>query len=81
MSSMEILIDIIENAKRYVKGELELDLIDGVWVAMDYREELGGAFPIEIKGFNNRIITEHEANKYKLDVRACCDVFGIAYVG
>lgn len=82
MSGMEILINTIEDAKRYVKGELELDCVnDEVWVAMDYREDLGGAFPIEVKGFNNKIITVNEADKYNLDVRKCCDICGVFYVG
>ena len=78
---METLISIIEDAKRYVKGELELDLVEDVWIAMDYREDLGGAFPVEVKDFNNRIITAGEAKSRNIDVRKCCDICGIAYVG
>lgn len=81
MSKVDILIDIIEEAKTYVKGELELDCVDGVWIAMDYREDLGGAFPIELKGFNNRIINVSEAEASGIDVRMCCDHCGVAYVG
>ena len=81
MGRMEILIDMIEDAKKYVKGELELDCVNEVWIAMDYREDLGGAFPIEVKGFNNKMIKVSEAEKYKVDVRKCCDSCGIAYVG
>ena len=32
-------IKAISEAERYVKGELELDCIDGDWYARDYREE------------------------------------------
>ena len=81
MSNMDTLIDIIENAKKYVKGELELDCIDGIWIAMDYREDLGGAFPIEVKGFNNKIIKVGEAEAKGIDVRMCCNYCGVAYVG
>ena len=76
------LIDILEDAKKYCKGELELDLNDeGIWMAWDYREDLGGAFPIETKGFNERIISISEAENRGIDVRRCCDECGISYVG
>lgn len=76
------LIDILEDAKKYCKGELELDLNDeGIWMAWDYREDLGGAFPIEAKGFNDRIISISEAENRGIDVRRCCDECGISYVG
>ena len=81
MCSTEIFIKAIEDAKMYVKGELELDCIDGIWIAMDYRENLGGAFPIEVKGFNNKMITVAEAKKCKVNVRKCCDICRVAYVG
>lgn len=81
MSNTDTLIDIIEDAKKYVKGELELDCVDGVWIAMDYRESLGGAFPIEVKGFNNKIIKVSEAEASGIDVRMCCNHCGVAYVG
>jgi hypothetical protein len=75
------LILIIEDAKRYCKGELELDLNDDVWIAWDYREDLEGAFPIDVKGFNDKIITVSEAENSGVDVRKCCDICGVAYVG
>lgn len=75
------LVDAIQNAKKYVKGELELDCIDGVWTAMDYREELGGAFQIKTSGFNDKIISVAEARACGIDVKKCCDICGVAYVG
>lgn len=75
------LVAIIEDAKRYCKGELELDLVDGTWIAMDYREDLEGAFSIEAKDFCERIINVSEAENQGVDVRMCCDRCGIAYVG
>ena len=77
----ETLMLVIEDAKRYCKGELELDLNDDVWEAWDYREDLEGAFSIDIKGFNDNIITESEAERLGIDVRKCCDVCNISYVG
>lgn len=74
------LIDIINEAKRYVKGELELDCVDGEWYAMDYREELGGAFPIEAKQYDEPIITDEEAEEKGIDIIKCCDECGIFYV-
>ena len=81
MSKIDILINIIEDMKKYVKGELELDCIDGVWIARDYREDLGGAFPIEIKNFNDKIIKVSEAEANGIDVRTCCNYCGVACVG
>lgn len=81
MSNSDIFVAIIENAKGYVKGELELDCVEDVWIAMDYREDLGCALPIEVDGFNNRLITVDEARKSGIDVRICCDYCGVAYVG
>ena len=70
-------IENINEAKRYIKGELELDRIDGEWFAMDYREELECAFPIE--GFP--LITDEEAERKGINIIKCCDECGIYYVG
>lgn len=80
-SSTEIFIDLLEEAKKYVKGELELDCFEGKWYAMDYREDLEGAFPIEAKGYNHAIITDNEAKRVGIDIKKCCDICGISYVG
>ena len=79
--SEERLINILENAKQYVKGELELDCFGGIWIAMDYRADLESAFSIEAKDFNDRIISVEEAKNLNIDVRKCCDECGISYVG
>lgn len=75
-------IDIINEAKRYVKGELELDCVDGEWYAMDYREELECAFPIEAEPYNGYpLITRKEAERNRIDIIKCCDECNISYVG
>lgn len=80
------LIDKIEEAKRYCKGELELDLFendmfgDG-WYAMDYIESSGGAFSINSIKYNKPLILEKTTQKYNIDVRKCCDYCYVAYVG
>lgn len=74
-------IDIINEAKRYVKGELELDCFDGKWYAMDYREDLGGAIDIEAKQYNKPLITDEEAEKNDIDIIKCCNECDIYYVG
>lgn len=74
-------IEVINEAKRYVKGELELDCVDGKWFAMDYRENLEGAFPIEAKQYNEPIITNEEAKEKSIDIIKCCNECGIFYVG
>ena len=79
-----ILIEKIEVAKRYCKGELELDLFendefgDG-WYAMDYREDLECAFPID--QYEKPLIKIQTTHKYNIDVRKCCDYCDVAYVG
>ena len=79
-------IEKIEEAKRYCKGELELDLLendifgDG-WYAMDYREELEGAFGISSDKYNKPLITEETSQKYNIDVIKCCDYCDVYYVG
>lgn len=73
-------IDIINEAKRYVKGELELDCVDGEWYAMDYRKELEGAFPIEAKQYVLPLIRNEEAKHKGIDIIKCCDECDISYV-
>lgn len=74
-------IEVINKAKKYVKGKLELDNFDGEWFAMDYREDLDGAFPIEAKQYDEPIITDEEAKEKGIDIIKCCDECGISYVG
>ena len=74
-------LEMLEEAKRYVKGELELDCVDGGWYAMDYREDFEGAFPIEAEQYNKPIITDKEAEEKHIDIIKCCDECDISYVG
>lgn len=73
-------INIINEAKKYVLGELELDNFDGEWFAMDYREDLEGAFDIEEEPYNKPLITEEEAEERGIDVIKCCNECDIYYV-
>lgn len=75
------LIAIIERARGYVKGEVEIDCIDGKWYARDYREDLGGAFPIETEPYISPIITDDEAEDKGIDIIKCCEMCGVYYVG
>ena len=77
----KMLIGILQNAKRYVKGELELDLVDGMWIAMDYRKDLEGAFPLDTEEIADKIISEAQAKALNINVQRCCDVCDILYVG
>ena len=74
-------IEMLENAKRCVRDELELDNFDGEWFAMDYREELEGAFHIEISPYNEPVITDEEAKLKQIDIIKCCDACDVSYVG
>ena len=73
-------IDMLNEAKRYVKGELELDCVDGEWYAMDYRAELEGAVQIEADVYQLPLITVEEAERKGIDVIKCCDECDVAYV-
>lgn len=71
----------LNEAKKFVKGELELDCVNGEWFVMDYREDLEGSFLIEVEPFNKPIITEKEAREKGIDVLACCDKLNLFCVG
>lgn len=75
------LIETIEEAKRYCKGELELDLFEDGWFAMDYRKDYEAAIPINNNKYDKPLITEETAQKYNVDVRECCDFCDIYIVG
>lgn len=77
----KMFIDIVNEAKRYVKGELELDCVDGKWYAMDYREDLEGAFPIEANQYNEPLITDEEAEHKGINIIKCCDMCDVSHVG
>lgn len=74
-------IERLEKAKSFVKGELELDNVDGKWFAMDYRVELEGAFFIEMKPYDKPLITDEEAEEKGIDITKCCDACDVSYVG
>lgn len=73
-------IEMLEEAKKYVKGELELDNFDGEWFAMDYRADLHCAFPIEAKQYNKPLITDKEIKEKYIDFIKCCDTCDVSYV-
>lgn len=75
------LIALIERARGYVIGEVELDCEDGKWYARDYREDLGGAFPIVQAPYHESLITDDEAEEKGIDIIKCCEMCGIYYVG
>lgn len=76
----EMFIELIEEAKHYVKGELELDCVDGGWYAMDYREDFEAALPIEANHYDLPLITVEEAESHGVDIIKCCDICDISYV-
>ena len=75
------LIAMIEKARGYVRGEVELDCVDGEWYARDYREDLKCAFIIGTAPYHEPLITEEEAEVKGIDVIKCCEMCGIYYVG
>lgn len=74
-------VEMLEEAEKHVGGELELDCVDGEWFAMDYKENLGGAFRLERPPYDRPIISDEYADKKNIDIRKCCDACGVAYVG
>ncbi len=73
-------IEILENVKRYVKGELELDDHDGEWFAMDYRADLQGAFYIDVAPYDKPLIIDEEAERKEIDIWRCCDYCNVSIV-
>lgn len=80
------LIQEIEKAERYCVGDLEMNYQDWQeeehligWYAMDYREMIGAAFPIEANGYDKKpIISRSTIEKYNVDVHRCfakCHVY------
>ena len=83
------LIEKIEEAMKYVAGEIEVDYqeadedynIVAGWYALDYRKDMEAAFGIDNKAYDEPIITEEEAELYDVDVERVCDYLDIWYVG
>ena len=76
------LIEAIEEAERYCKGELELDLFDDGWYAMDYRSEYEAAFFIdENECIKKPLISKETVQKYNVNVIKCLDYCDVSYVG
>ena len=69
----KLFIELLEEAKRYCKGELELDCIDGEWYVMDYRKDLEAALWVEDNGYDKPLITVKDAKRKGIDVIKCCD--------
>lgn len=74
-------IALIEEAKKYVKGEVEIEYVDGEWFAMDYIEICGGAFSISTAPYNFALLTEEDAKQKNIDVEECCKYCDVYYVG
>ena len=73
-------IGLLEDAKQYCKGELELDCVDDKWYAVDYRWDFEAAMSIEYDLYNLPLITVEEAERKGIDVIKCCDECDVAYV-
>ena len=73
-------IKLLEEAMKYVDGELELDCVDGKWYAMDYRVDWGGAIPMGAEQYTLPLITDEEAKRKGIDIIKCCDACDISYV-
>lgn len=77
----QALIEAIEEAERCCEGDLELDLFEDGWFAMDYRREYEAALPINLPKYNEPLITKETAQKYNIDVIKCCDYCDIYFIG
>lgn len=74
-------VKMLDDAWKYVKGELELDNFEGKWYAMDYRAEFECAFHIEAKPYDDPLITDEEAKENCIDIEKCCDYCNAYIVG
>ena len=72
-------MDMLEEAKRHCKGELELDCLDGEWYTMDYRADLEAALWMDGM-YKLPLITVEEAERKGIDVIKCCDACDVSYV-
>ena len=81
----QALIDAMETAQQYCKGDLEMnhqgwheeEHLNG-WYAMDYRENFGGVFPIDANGYDKPLINDELIEKGNVDVYRCfakCHVY------
>ena len=81
------LVRMIDEAKRFVVGELEIDLIKDCdnlipgWYARDYRWDLGGAFELNHHMYRKPLITCVQADEFNVDVRKCIEYCNVMYVG
>ena len=75
-------INVIRQAQKYVKGELEIVNENDGWYARDYKENLGGSFIISKNGYDTKpLISNYTAKKYNVNVIKCCDLCHVYYVG
>lgn len=75
------LIAAIQEAERYVKGELEMQCHDGDWFAWDYREEYEAAFSMEVNDYHTKpIISKETIKKHNVNVIKCLDYCNVYYV-
>lgn len=72
-------IDLLEEAKRHAKGELELDCFNDEWYALDYRADLEIAIWMD-GAYKLPLITVQEAKRKGIDVIKCCDECDVSYV-
>ena len=69
----KILIALIEEAKQYCEGELELFHDEDGWYARDYKPWLNESFVINKNDYDVQpLITDETIQNYKVDVDACC---------
>jgi len=79
-----LVIKKINEAKQYVKGELELNQNEetGDWYALDYREDLGQAFSIRNSKYENEpLFTNEWVLKLHVDLEKCFNACSVACVG
>ena len=74
-------INVIRQAQKYVKGELEIVKEYDGWYAKDYKENYKASFTINKNGYENKpLISNYTAQKYNVNVIKCCDYCNVYYV-
>jgi len=79
-----VVIKRLNEAKKYVKGELELNQNEETedWYAMDYREDLSQAFSLPCGEYANiPILTKEWLSEHPVNLEKCLNACSVAYVG
>lgn len=73
-------ITILKKIMQQINGELELNCINGKWYAMNYKEDIKCASPVEVSVCNQPLITTEIAKNKNINIIKCCNNCDVFYV-